>query len=191
MGWTIPYDMPHRADLIKERTGGRRMKDSRPGYERKCLAHCYRGGKFSGVLWTVWEITDPDKGTIRYIGCDLLRYYSMNKSWGYKDLTESCFPSYSTCPLSYLNMVPEVASADWRAKVVQCWEDKRKAGRLLKGLVPGDRIFLKEGWRPRELIVYEANPLRAVNVEGGSGLYKIARRAVERVERTIAPSGAH
>jgi len=77
-----------------------------------CLAHCYRGNNFSGVLWTVWEVV---KGSVaaRYIGCDLLQWDRGCQGWGYKDMDESMGPFYYSCPLKYLAMVP-VANESWR-----------------------------------------------------------------------------
>jgi len=120
MGWLFKHGIT-RKQLIAERT-----KDwSREGAEgmtvtSTCLAHCYRGGAFSGVLWAVWERTftkggQPVKPIERWITCDLLRH--QQGSWGYKDLDEAMFPYYFSCPLSYLDMVPIETyggCAEWR-----------------------------------------------------------------------------
>jgi len=89
-----------------------------------CLAHCYRGGAFSGVLWTVWERTFVKDGVEaqqaeRWIGCDLLRHQT-GFGWGYKDMEESMFPYYFSCPLKYIGMVPIEkfgGHAEWRENV--------------------------------------------------------------------------
>lgn len=74
-----------------------------------CLAHCFRGGRFSGVLWSVWERTfegGKARPTERWIQCDLLRYSRSNEGWGYKDMEESMHPYFYSCPLGYLEIVP-------------------------------------------------------------------------------------
>ena len=109
MGWLFKNGIT-RKDLIAERT-----RDwTREGAEgmtvtTACLAHCYRGGAFSGVLWAVWERTFIREGQSaqsveRWITCDLLRY--QQGCWGYKDLDEAMFPYYFSCPLKYLEMAP-------------------------------------------------------------------------------------
>ena len=57
MGWLFKNGIT-RKELIAERT----TDWTREGAEgmtvtSTCLAHCYRGGAFSGVLWAVWERT--------------------------------------------------------------------------------------------------------------------------------------
>jgi hypothetical protein len=55
MGWYF-NDGGSRKDLIAGLVEGRTF--SRPDgvlVKTKCLAHCYRGGVFSGVLWTVFQ----------------------------------------------------------------------------------------------------------------------------------------
>ena len=86
-----------------------------------CLAHCFRGGRFSGVLWAVWERTfsGGERATERWITCDLLRYQK-DYGWGYKDMEESMHPYYYCCPLKYLEMVPidqYGGHAEWREGV--------------------------------------------------------------------------
>lgn len=75
-----------------------------------CLAHCYRGNPYSGVLWAVWERTFTINGqraqpTERWITCDLLRYQK-DAGWGFKDMDESMHPFYYSCPIKYLDLVP-------------------------------------------------------------------------------------
>lgn len=89
-----------------------------------CLAHCYRGGAFSGVLWAVWKRTfikdeQPVKPVERWITCDLLRH-QRDYGWGYKDMDESMHPYFYSCPFKYLEMVPidqYGGNAEWREGV--------------------------------------------------------------------------
>ena len=110
MGWLFTHGST-RQGLIRERTANwDRTADDGMVVKSTCLAHCFRGGRFSGVLWAVWERTFMNDGletqpTERWITCDLLRY-QMGYGWGYKELDESMHPYYYSCPLGYLEMVP-------------------------------------------------------------------------------------
>ncbi len=79
------------------------------------LCHCVRGN----VLWSVVEITEKQNNDrrIRYIACDLLASHGDGYGWGYKDMCESVEPFQYSCPLRYLEMVPEVTNALWRERV--------------------------------------------------------------------------
>jgi len=104
-----------------------------------CLAHCYRGGAFSGVLWAVWERTfigngQQAKPVERWITCDLLRH-QRDYGWGYKDMDESMHPYQYSCPLKYLALVPIETyggNAEWREGVrayhARQREKRRQAG---------------------------------------------------------------
>jgi hypothetical protein len=123
MGWLFRPGYSRRdmiADLVK---GNERSLDDGTVTKSTCLAHCYRGGVFSGVLWTVWERTfrcdkQLAKSTLRWINCDVLRYEQ--GEWGYKDIEESMHPYFYSCPLSYLALVPLDqfgGKAEWREGV--------------------------------------------------------------------------
>lgn len=79
MGWLFKGGYSRR-DLIEDRTRDwERTIDDGMTVTTTRLAHCYRGGVFAGVLWTVWERTFVNNGvevkpTERWIGCDLLRH---------------------------------------------------------------------------------------------------------------------
>jgi len=110
MGWTITPGAKRR-DVIAGRTANYEDTSQR----RECLAHAVRGT----ILWTVWEITSKGDGrTQRYIGCDILGTDGEG-SYGYKDECESVGPIYYSCTLKFLKMVPEVACAGWRQKVLE------------------------------------------------------------------------
>ena len=123
MGWLFRSGSTRRG-LIEERIEGwERTNPDGLVITSTCLAHCYRGGNFSGVLWSVWERTFANDGheaepTQRWIQCDLLRY--QRDGWGYKDMEESMGPYYFSCPLGYLRMVPPDqfgGNASWREQV--------------------------------------------------------------------------
>jgi len=139
MGWTVPYDRPHRADLIRERTEPKEWTAKETGARVTSVAikHCYRGGMRSGVLYIVWERTThwPDGKTesMRFIEVDLLRYQKdgqCGSTWGYKDMDCCCGPCQRSCPASYLEMCPPHAEskhcADWHKAVRAHHEERRQ-----------------------------------------------------------------
>lgn len=140
MGWLFTCGTTRRTQ-IDERT--RSWEHTTPDgvlVTSTCLAHCYRGGTFSGVLWTVWERTFTKDGqdtepSQRWIGCDLLRH-QRDYGWGYKDMEESMHPYFYSCPLKYLDLVPIEqfgGHAEWREGVRAYHAraaEKRRARRL-------------------------------------------------------------
>jgi len=117
MGWSFGWDT--KKSLIGYITETK--TSSKTGAVWTCLTHCYRGGRFSGTLWSVWEVNRPGAEDDKYIRCDLLKAISQKKDcgygrWGYKDMEESSFPFTYSCPISYLDMAP-VECAEWREKV--------------------------------------------------------------------------
>lgn len=115
MGWRFGWDT--KRDLLEERI--REYKLSGDG-SVTCLAHCYRGGRFSGVLWSVWVVTMGDAED-RFIRCDVFRYFKkFNSGWAFREMRESQHPDFYSCPLSYLDMVPLEhfgGSPAWRDEV--------------------------------------------------------------------------
>lgn len=122
MGWTYPHGV-NRQELIAQRVKSWERDTCEMLVKTECLKHCFRGGQFSGVLWTVWKRTFTKDGEEvqpeeRFIGCDLLRCYG--GEWGYKDMEESMGPFYYSCPLLYLELVPIErfgGNARWREEV--------------------------------------------------------------------------
>jgi hypothetical protein len=109
MGWLFKHGCS-RKDMIEERAKSWETTSGDMLVKSVCLAHCYRGGVYSGILWSVWERTFAKDGQTvkpveRWITCDLLRYRK-DFGWGYKDMEESMHPYYYSCPLSYLELVP-------------------------------------------------------------------------------------
>jgi len=138
MGWLFKCGCTRR-EMIAERTEN--WECTTPDdltVKSVCLAHCYRGGAFSGVLWTVWERTfEKDaieaQPTERWIGCDLLRHQK-DFGWGYKDMEEVMFPYYFSCPLKYLDMVPIEkfgGHVEWRENVRR-YHARQQAKRRLR-----------------------------------------------------------
>ncbi|MDH5181134.1 MAG: hypothetical protein OEZ39_14140 [Gammaproteobacteria bacterium] len=107
MGWLFTKHAS-KSDIIRHLISPEENETRR----REILAHCVRGK----VLWLVIEITQKQThNTQRFIGCCLLAT-EKGFGWGYKDMQESEHPFYYSCPLKYLEMVPE-ANAEWRTKV--------------------------------------------------------------------------
>lgn len=132
MGWLFKNGCS-RKELIRERAESWETETSDMFVKSTCLAHCYRGGVFSGVLWAVWERTFMKDGQAvkpaeRWITCDLLKY-QRDYGWGYKDMEESMFPYYFSCPLGYLEMVSLEqygGHPEWREAVKQYHEKHRR-----------------------------------------------------------------
>jgi hypothetical protein len=137
MGWLFRSGCSRR-ELIAERTEDwRRTAQDGLVVKTTCLAHCYRGGSFSGVLWTVWGRSFTKDGvevqpTERWIGCDLLRSQK-GFGWGYKDMDESMGPYFYSCPLKYLVSSPSKGSADTPSGGQRC--AGITSGRLRNGAV--------------------------------------------------------
>ena len=138
MGWLFTPGSTRRGLIAERIDGWERTNDDSTVITSKCLAHCYRGGSFAGVLWSVWERSFDRNGeqaepTQRWIMCDLLRYE--RDGWGFKDIEESMGPFYYSCPQKYLGMVPLDefgGNAEWREQVVsyhQHQREKRRARR--------------------------------------------------------------
>jgi hypothetical protein len=144
MGWLFKNGYS-RKELIEDRTKDWERTTDGMAVRTTRLAHCYRGGAFAGVLWTVWERTFTRDGvetqpTELWIGCDLLRYQK-DFGWGYKDMEESCHPYYYSCPLKYLNLVPIEqfgGHEEWRANVRQ-YHARQQAKRKLR--TPATSVF--------------------------------------------------
>lgn len=124
MGWYYSNTGGTRADLISELTASRERKlDTGIVCKTTCLAHCFRGNVFSGVLWSVFERKffageEEVLAAQRWIGCDLMHCHAGD--WGHKPLEESMHPYFYSVPLGYLNMVPIETyggNAEWRESV--------------------------------------------------------------------------
>ncbi len=142
MGWLFTNGSTRKGLIAERIEGWERTKDDGLVITSSCLAHCYRGNVFSGVLWSVWERTFLKNGeeyqpTERWIQCDLMRH-QRDYGWGYKDLEEACHPYYFSCPLGYIRKVPIEqygGNAEWREQVALYYQrsaEKRRARREAK-----------------------------------------------------------
>lgn len=98
------------------------------------LQHCVRGD----VLWSIAARVFADgRPSERYIRCNLLSVVGGGShSWTHIALTEATHPQRYSCPLGYLDEVPE-QNAEWRKRVREFrqqhsrekrrkWHDDRK-----------------------------------------------------------------
>jgi hypothetical protein len=103
MGWLFRRNQT-RDMLIEHLTGSYKHDDGNG--ETVTLAHKVVGNN----LWAVRE-DRRDYGNERYIMLYLMENHGgdmRQNSWGYKDISEASGPYESDCPLSYLDMVPQV-----------------------------------------------------------------------------------
>ena len=187
MGWTFPYNRPHRSDLIAERTQKQEWvnKDGSK-VESIALKHCYKGGMRSGVLYIVWDRTiTPASGpakTERFLEVDLVQFRKDNQmgaTWGYKDFDCCCGPYNLSCPVSYLDLCPP-----HEGEFCKGWHDKvrahaaaKKANReRIKTLKLGDTVQLTAGCNVQSLRITSLKPLKG---EYGYVSYKIKASLID------------
>lgn len=118
MGWLFTLGASRR-EIIAEVTQGWENN----GVRTECLAKCASGNH----LWTVWEQTKDGGESERFI-CLFILDRGRGDGWGYKDVTESMGPTAVSCPLKYLDMVPDVPEpygAEWRERVRAYWARRR------------------------------------------------------------------
>jgi len=155
MGWSFMSSMHSKAELIAYLTG------PNLGLTMKTVAKCVKGN----VLWTVHEYVEavyPNPVGKRWIGCYLMA--ADQGWWGYKDMDESMGPSDVSCPLSYLNMVPDPGgyATAWRERV------KFHHAKLAQfnGMKVGTKVKLRPGLTLAgepltEVTIDSVRPLRA------------------------------
>jgi len=111
MGWWFSQD-DTKKDVIQKL-----IKDEENEVAKwTTVTHCLRGN----ILWIVREIFyKKENKTERYIQCSILGAQK-DYGWGSKDMEESMGPCYHSCPLKYLDLVPEPKSEyskEWRDRV--------------------------------------------------------------------------
>lgn len=105
MGWLYAWDT--RKQLIEHLVDGNGVKT---------LKHCFKGNN----MWAVQEYTRPTGEVVRFICLYLLRGSNNSRDgWGYKDISEGAGPVELSCPVSYLDMVPDPGgyATEWRQRV--------------------------------------------------------------------------
>jgi len=116
------------------------------------------------VLWAVQEICPESKESpgLRFIVCYLIGYDRRHGLYGYKELGETMGPSYYSCPLSFLEMVPEPEGEyvkEWRENVRRFHADMTENARRFKTLKIGETVTLRDGCTPSEVVLTSLKPL--------------------------------
>jgi hypothetical protein len=174
MGWIYSASWPTKSAMIEHCTGPEMMGD-----KLTTLAKAIRGN----ALWTVIEYTS-DGGSYpkghRAILCFLLGSdVKRGGGWGYKDMDESMGPVEVSCPVKFLDMVPDPGgyATEWRAKV------RAAAAKRAVKIAVGDTLVLRTGCTPSSLVCTSVTPLRAA----AHGItYRIRRGLIDRVEKEVA-----
>jgi hypothetical protein len=175
MGWFFSQQHNSKKDFIAHRTRRQRGQDDTTF---TCLAHSVRGN----TLYTVWEVTHPNKPAHRFIGIDLLSKTS--DGWGYKDMCESMGIYKYDCPLKFFDMVPEPPNEHarkWRDKVRAIAKGAKERRKMLKDIKVGDVIRLREGCTPETIEVSSLKPIRGFH---NGTRYRIPPRYIVAIEST-------
>jgi hypothetical protein len=192
MGWTFDPSMTRLREVLVDRTAQCTIKNMQSVAigQTQCLKKKYvLYTPRTGTLWTVleqsWFNGDPPK---RWIGCDLIEWGGKKRGWGWKSMTEEVGPTDLTCPLVYLEMVPDpggLATA-WRSSV-QAYANATKTGkRLVSCLKPGDRVYLKTPYIGDELVFVGMRGTKALAQRASTGtMYVVKPRTID-VEKTVA-----
>lgn len=174
MGWTGCADWTSKAAIID----AIKRTEMTPW---KILASTCRGN----ALWLAAERFPADEVAgppTRAIFCFLLEG-DRKGGWVYKDLDETMGPCDISCPLSFLEMVPDPGgyATEWRARVRG--EAARRAD-LKANLKVGATLVLRSGCKPASLTCTSVTPLRG---EGPYGvIYRIPARHIDHVEAAHA-----
>lgn len=128
------------------------------------------------ILWYVVEQTKETGEQEKYINCALLS--GKDGDWGYKGMSASMHPFYYSCPLKYLEMVPEEC-AEWRAKVREYWQGKANARKKSAELTPGQNVTLPEGWTVRNFTLKEKRKQTWMAYGSDGRLYRLPLKAIQ------------
>lgn len=130
MGWTScrSWTRDSIVEMLTRPWSGDRKDGWRADY--KVLHHHLIHEDTYWCLWMVSERT-MRKGKARLVdrSINLALLSAEGGAWGYKDLNEAMFPYYSSCPLSFLDLVPAV-SHQWRECVHAYHAERVPAGAI-------------------------------------------------------------
>lgn len=101
------------------------------GEKAKLIKSCVRGD-------VLWQVIETPKG--RFIACNILGG-SKSEGFGYKDLCETMGVHRYSCPLSYLELVPDPCSefsTPWREEVRKYHTKQRKWRVIINGI---DKVY--------------------------------------------------
>jgi hypothetical protein len=157
MGWMFGWD--DRKSLVKH------LIEPDPKWG-KTVAHCFVGND-------LWAVMEHAPGTWsgddqRFIVLFMLRG-GRNQEWGYKDVSEDMGPCQTSCPLKYLEMVPNPPNKyarDWRERV------RAYHARMTRKVQKGEVWSLK-GCRVDWVVIESVRPLCGRHKWG---MYRISKR---------------
>jgi hypothetical protein len=180
MGWTYQCEGGMSLkNFIAERVKTEENENGKWEY----IKHALRGRCLWSIMVHTNKKTNPYTVT-KIIAVDLIGGSEKN-GWGYKDMSEEMGPCFYTCPLSYLDEVPDPGSyaTEWR-KAVREYHAKIKTQRdEMNSAKIGDKIILKKGCRPESLTIVSLKPLRAMS---GYVRYKVSPRHIDHIEHVQA-----
>jgi len=153
MGWEYAWNS--RKELIAH------LCDESTGC--KTIARKATTERGESVLWAVHELGPEHKESpgLRFIVCYLIGHD--RGLYGYKEMGETMGPFYYSCPLSFLDMVPEPEGEnvkEWRERVRKYHADIAERARRFEALKIGDRVKLRDGCTPPEVVLTSLKPLR-------------------------------
>jgi hypothetical protein len=129
MGWMSGWNS--RKELVEHLTCPQTAQTN-DGKERKWIVtkKVFRGNNLWTILETWVDGVLESKGIVLF----MMKRFGHN-DWGYKDVCETSGPTYTNCPVSWLDEVPDPGSfaTDWRAAV-------RQGSVALKSFKDGQRI---------------------------------------------------
>lgn len=170
MGWL--YGWNSRKELVTH------LVDEPQSY--KTLAHATTRENGQSILWAVHEFP-MDSPSETYRGKKFIACYLMDSDkgmHGYKDMEESMGPYFYSCPLAYLDMVPEVTNQEWRDGVKARVEAETKRKKFMKLVAVGNIVQLPASYKPNKFRVVSLMPLLG---EANGTTYRIPKNKIEAV----------
>lgn len=129
MGWMSGWNS--RSELVNYLTEPQTFEQDGHKHTLRVVKKCFRGNN----LWTIMERLVDGQQVDKFIVLFMLQRWGGYNGWAYKDVEETCGPTYYNCPVSWFDEVPDPGSyaTEWREKV-------RKAKDKLRSLTNGQRI---------------------------------------------------
>jgi hypothetical protein len=144
------------------------------------LAHRRTSEGGESVLWAVHEVAaGREKAGTKFLVCYLIGHDRRDGTFGYKDLGEECGPCFYSCPVKFLDMVPEPDGEyahGWREKVRQFHAQAAARRQFIRTLKVGDTVNLREGCTPSSIKVTSLKPLRGTGANGVT--YRVSERYI-------------
>jgi len=167
-------------------TFGWRSKDELLKHIRQQYGDRYLVGRVVGSVYWFVATTPHEPG--RFIACYLLS--GRGGDWGYKDIDESMGPCELSCPLAYLDIVPQPPSeyaGPWRERVRAHHAKRKERERATRAAEPGDTIFLKAGCTIATVTVTERRGSVLVGKAPDGHIFQVPPRLIDSVQASSAP----